>query len=316
MLHPGNSENLLDRAMRTTLFLILVLLPAFATAHGQEVTVVQPMNEGQEVLAVKPKALEQGFAEAALMASLDILPGELGEERQKLLKAFLGPRTRELVLSYAELAHEQTWNELTLRLDVRINRQILKGLLREAGVFYTSVEPWPYSLTLSGGAPGDFMEVEDLQRLTGVVIKPDADPALSLRRDEGGALRAELRTGGRVLTEVHQELGPLWFRIWRQYFNLPEVQARVMRTAILLTEGWANVRQAAAFDRELNGWDRLVEEARLTEIDMGERTITGRWVLTVRNSDLLMANLKERLTERGIRFSFLTPADDDAEERP
>jgi hypothetical protein len=83
----------------------------------------------------------------------------LSEKRQKLLMDYLAPRTRELVLSYAELEYQQTWTELMLRLDVRINRQVLKKHLREAGVFYTSVEPWPYALTLSGGAPGDVQVV-------------------------------------------------------------------------------------------------------------------------------------------------------------
>jgi hypothetical protein len=295
--------------MRTTIAILLILLFTHGTAAGQEVTVIQPVTEGTDVMAAKTKALEQGFAEAAVLASIEILPGQLSGDRQKLLQEYLASRVRELVLSYTELEYQQTWTELTLKLDVLINRQILKKHLRESGVFYTSVEPWPYSLTLSGGPPGGFLVVDDLQRLTGLVIRPDVDPALILSLAEGGGWRGELSTGERVITGVHQDLGSLWFKLWGQYFNLPEVQARVMRTAVLFTEGWANVRQAAAFDKELNGWDRLVEEARLTEIDMGARTITGRWVLKVRNSDLLMQNLKGRLTERGISYSFLPPAD-------
>jgi hypothetical protein len=295
--------------MRTSFFLICFLLLSFGSAAGQEVTIIEPVTEGEELLVLKRKALERGFAEAAVLASTDMLPGELGEERQKLLLEYLAPRTREFVLSYTELDYQQTWTELMLKLEVRINRQILKKHLQETGIFYTSGEPWPYSLTMSGGAPGDFLAVDDLQRLTGVVVRSGADPALSLHRTEAEAWRGELISGERVVTEIHHDLKTLWFRIWRQYFNLPEVQSKVMRSAVLLTEGWANVRQAAAFDRELNGWDRLVEEAKLTELDLGEQSITGRWVLKVRNSELLMENLKERLAERGIRFTFLPPAD-------
>jgi hypothetical protein len=272
--------------------------------------VVWPMAAGEQLFEVKGKALEQGFADAAVLASMEILPGSLSEKQQALLREYLAPRTREFVLSYAELSHEQTWTELTLTLDVRINRQVLKNLLQEIGLFYTSAEPWPYSLTLSGGLPGDFLAVDDLQALTGLVIRHNADPALSLHRDGADVWRGELSTGGRVITEVHQDLRSLWSRIWRQYFNLPEVQARVMSTAVLFTEGWGSVREAAAFDVELNGWDRLVERAQLTEIDIGADAVTGRWVLTVRSSELLMESLKNRLAEQGIRYSFRFPDDE------
>jgi hypothetical protein len=295
--------------MRTAVLVLLAMIVFGGSAAGQEVTVLQPVADGEATVAVKAKALERGFAEAAVQASMEILPGSLSEKRQKLLMDYLAPRTRDLVLSYAELEYQQTWTELMLRLDVRINRQVLKRHLREAGVFYTSVEPWPYALTMGGGAPGDFQALDNLQILTGVVVRPGADPALTLQRVEGGAWKGELRTSGQVITETNQDLSALWFKIWGRYFSLPEVQARVMRTAVLITEGWANARQAASFDRELNGWDRLVEEAQLMDIDIGQATITSRWLLKVRNSDLLMGSLKERLSERGIRFSFQSTAE-------
>jgi hypothetical protein len=282
----------------------LALVVFGGSAAGQEVTVLQPVAEGEATVAVKAKALERGFAEAALQASLEILPGSMSEKRQKLLMDYLAPRTRELVLSYSELEYQQTWTELMLRLDVRINRQVLKRQLREAGVFYTSVEPWPYALALSGGAPGDVQILDNLQLLSGMVVRPSADPTLHLQRVDGGAWKGELRTSGQAITETNQDLAALWFKVWERYFSLPEVQARVMRTAVLITEGWASGRQAASFDRELNGWDRLVEEAQLMDIDMRQTTITCRWLLKVRNSDLLMGSLKERLSERGITFSF------------
>ncbi|MFP4071426.1 MAG: hypothetical protein ACLFTB_05215 [Desulfovibrionales bacterium] len=288
---------------RVSAALIFLLLTA-GSGLAEQVTVILPLDEDQDTIQARAMALEQGFAKAAVQETMSILPGELPEERKTLLEEYFQPRTQELVLSYKEVDTQQTWTELQMVLEVRINRPLLKKMLQEIGIYYTTVEPWPYSLTMSGSGPGDFAILEDLQILSGLVVRDGADPALHLRKTESGTWRGELQVGSKLLTEHDQELKILWARLWQKFFSLPEVQTRVMHVAKLTVEGWADIKSVESFNSEISSWDRLVEEPRMLGISMDVSQISASWNLRTRDTEVLRQNLQERLGPQGVSFDL------------
>jgi hypothetical protein len=292
----------MNSARTIILFLMVLLIPA-AAAKGVEVRVDWPAVENATEPMPRSAAIDTGFNKAVHLTALDLLPGSLALERSKLLYSYLEPRAGEYVLSYSEegVVHDPA---RTLVMNVDVNRQALKDTLKRIGVYYTVDEFRNFDLRLSGGAQAFWEELGRLTTLSGLTVEDGSQPRLHLSLTDNATLMGTLSAGDKEWIAYSNNLEGLWADLWGQWFTLPEAEEGLFQAAVLTVSGWYSPEGVRAFVQKISGWERELESAVLTEVEMLPDGIKAKWLVRYRDERALEERLSSYLYDRGLGFEF------------
>jgi hypothetical protein len=255
--------------------------------------------------SAKAMAMERGFTIAAMQEAMQMLPNTLPDARWRLLEAYLAPRTREFVLSYTVEDFRLSKTDVAMTLNVRINRPVLKNVLKGIGVFYTVSTSLTCTFILEGASPEDKRKIEELQLLSGIAVHDGVGgPALSLKRTETGVWKGELSEMKFKVNETDQSVSILWARLWNKYFSLSEVQARYGRPLLVVVEGWKHSDGVKEFSAGMANWDQWIDEGYLMEVATSKDTYRATWRILALNADPLRLKLEKVASEKGLKISI------------
>lgn len=294
-----------------TFFLTLILtclatLPAFA--GNIEVSVVEEENESS--MELQNRAMNEAFAEAVHKEALRLLP-PLGEKRSALLREELKEKAGYYVLGYDKVQTEPSEDGLTMRMNVKINRQALRDGLKAMGVFSTARERLSTDVRVKGLNEEDRMKLKGLMLLTGIDPSSDVDsPAIMISKDEKEMFDAQMRIPGRVWRGRGKDLGVVWNDLWKRYFTRQMAQAPKTGMATLRIAGWFTPDGVREFDRILRKWDGALSDVQLLELDMQASGVSGIWSAHILNRELLTGRLEAFLPDRGLSYSIDEKADE------
>lgn len=310
-------------------------LAAAPAAWARSVSVTWTEGAANATVRDRAGALQSAFRTAVFREAMDILPGPIDEERQSLLWDFLADRSGDWVQSYSETgrseqpapepsrdteAAPQAGPVRTVTLDVQVNRAAVKQALRRIGVYYTTAAPWPFELRLSGDAGEAWVQLGDLQRLTGLVAGEGVEPVLSLSRQAASAPQGQeaakdgeeaapstvwsgsLLVDGNEWTAWGPDLATVWFDLWGRFFSRPEVEAGLVRTTVLVMDGWFTPDGVRAFDAVLRGWESEVEEATLVGLTATAGGMEARWLVKTLDAQTLERRLAAYAPDRGLTW--------------
>ncbi len=292
------------------LFLLLVvwMMPCCA---DQTVLVVWPMEEGQSLPDARGSARSAGFVQGVVQEADALLPAPMSPERKTLFAARIADRTRDLVLSYKELqvAEQAEPHALTMELNLRVNTPVLKKILKDLGMFYTSRTPVACSLTLTGLRSEDWQLLEDLQTLTGVKVimgggQEPAVPRMQLRKLAEDRWQGSLTAPGGSFSGESRTLDGVWSDLWQQYFALPGVIAGVFSSVTFEVTGWYVTDGPEYFEDILQSWDKVVEQADLVSLKMTSENLGGVWSVQTLDPPSLRTRLEGFLAGRGLHLVF------------
>lgn len=295
------------------LFGAVALVTPAPAAADQEVVVTWPLEQGESPLSVRRQVLEHGFFMAVLQEAEAALPLSLEEPRRVALGTFLRPRVDDLVTSYTETgaAVQEEPAAYVVTLEVGVNGQALKEMLKSTGTFYTAGKAWPYALTLSGANPGEWRKLDVLQSVTGLhVVDVSAGeasldiPRLALRKGGDGVWQGTLATGSETYSGRHTDLEPLWLQLWSRYFGLAAVQDRVLGTVFLSVQGWPDLDGALAFDAALGDVGESLDNETLVHLSLRPDEARGMWRIRTTDRERLARDLGSILSGKGLSFEL------------
>lgn len=321
-------------ALAAGLFIICLLASTGAWAQSRSVSVTWTEGAANATVRDRAEAVQSAFRTAVFREAVDILPGPIDQGRQSLLWDYLADKAPDWVQSYSETGYvktppppsavnaedtDQAGATHRISLDVQVNRDAVKRALRRAGVYYTTTAPWPFELRLSGDVGPAWTQLGDLQRLTGLVVHEGVEPVLTLSRQlaeqpggqpagqgEADAPQAvwsgSLQTDGRQWTAWDPDLSVVWFELWGKFFSRPEVEAGLVRTAVLIMDGWYTPDGVRAFDAELRGWENEVEEATLVGLTATAGGVEARWLVKTLDAQALERRLAAYAPDRGLNW--------------
>ena len=288
--------------------LFLWAMPCFG---AQAVHVVWPMETGQRLLDVMDQARGEGFVLGVVQEADEMLSAPLTEERRALFAARIGDKTRDLVLSYKEfnVSEQADPHALVMDLSVRVNTPVLKGILKDLGIFYTGSASVPCALTLTGLGSEDWQRLEDLQTLTGVDVimggnQDTTVPAMRLSKIAANRWQGELTAFDTHFSGQGTTLDGVWSDLWKQYFKLPHVISGVFATVVFEVEGWYVTDGVEYFENILQSWDKIVEEATLVSLKMPSESLGGVWSVQTLDVQALRTRLETFLGSRGLHLVF------------
>lgn len=285
--------------------LFCLLLAPLALHADQEVRVLVEVDE-EGRLGDRSAALEQALRLGVLQEAEALLRGRLDEARQGLLREALSGLAVEYVLGYAEQEPEITGWGAVLHVDVRVNRQALRGFLQSIGLYYTLDRPVGYALEAGGLAAADAALVADMETLSGLRRGGAGSPVLRLSRDPGRGWQGVLGFEGQTWSAQAADLPRLWAALWGNYFALDRVRQGFEQRLLLTTRGWSSAVDAQGFDLVLRGWGLEAGEVRMVGVSLGPGRVQAGWEIVTMDDAGLQARLEAALRERGIDY-VLTP---------
>lgn len=290
---------------RAAVFLLACLLWGVSPALSwQQVQVDVDLDEDKSIQEVQQQGLRAGFSLAVIQESQRMVPGELSEERKKILGEHLEWKINDLVLGYRIFSRERVEDRLQMGLEVNIDTGALRSILQRTGVYYTSAAPWKYDLSTRGSSPGDFGMLQRLQTITGVEVDADAPTSVSLTRLQDGSWSGTIEYKDISHEVSGGDLNRVWFDLWAFFFTRPEVLSQMTVDFILKTTGWATTDAIMHFDEILLSWDQKVEKGIILYIHTDVPSFRAGWSLTTLNPDLLQQRLEEYLPSRGIYYTI------------
>ncbi|WP_419787770.1 hypothetical protein [Pseudodesulfovibrio sp.] len=289
-------------------FISLVLVSSLwcAAAGAAEVRVFKPMEEGVSAMQLRASAMAEGFAQAVLDASENMLPGKLDEARVEYFKEYLTDRAEPYIMGYKVLSTESSEAGLILNLDVTVNKQALRQGLKGLGLMTTAVRPVPASVALPADLDGETLVLmQHLEVLSGLQVADEGLPRFTLERArEKDVYRGRLETKEREWTSVGKDIPGLWYKLWSHYFiREEEAEARAEEHSLSVT-GWFTPDAVLEFDRVLRGWDSSVQDVQLEDMDMQSTGVGATWTFRLLNGDRLASRLQAFLPQRGLSYKI------------
>ncbi|SKA80395.1 hypothetical protein SAMN02745704_01346 [Paucidesulfovibrio gracilis DSM 16080] len=285
------------------LFLCLGLLPS--AVYADEVRIFQPREEGMSPNEMRQQALHLSFEEAVFQAALKLLPQPPSEERATLLRERLAKDVEPFVLGYKELASSPTPEGLNMLADVDVDRRGLRAELESLGLFQTIGGPLAARVVADPTLTGEDLErLRSLRILTGIAPSAVTLPELRLGREPDGPVRGVLHSSTGNWSALDPDLETVWFHLWERYFQSSAVAHRGLRTEVLSVSGWFTPDGAHEFDNMLQGWESLLREARLVDMDMAPEGVSARWEIAVADRAALVTRLEEYLPARGLGYTL------------
>jgi hypothetical protein len=289
------------------LLLCLWLTPGFA---AQTVRVIRSLEPAQSALAVQKQMLNDGFIQGIVLEADAILPVPMDEARRVLFANYVQDKTQDLVVSYKELGFKEQNDprEIMADLSVSVNTPVLKKMLKDMGIFYTSLHRVSCALTLTGLQSEDWQHLEELQTLSGVdvIYGGNQSGAVTVQLNKVGENRwqGKLTAWDSDFTAQGRTLDALWSELWKNYFSLPKVMSGIFSTVTFQVAGWYVTDGASYFEDILLSWDRLVEQATLLRLDMTDADFGGVWSVQTLDVPALRTRLEAFLKDRGLHLLF------------
>ena len=247
--------------------LSLVLFFSFAASGlcTEFVQVRRQLEPGQSAAQVKQELIQEGFVQGAMSEVNSLLDVPLSPRRQELLVSYLEPYVQRLIISYSDLGLKQAGSstEVVQELELTVNIQALKKILKKIGVFHTCVSPVRYFLSGEGLPTEQIHDLEVLYGLEQTAALEGVNAVLSLQPSAPVGFTARLFIGTRELVSRAGSLERAWKNIWEQYFALPDLALQGTSLSSLWLKGWENSAEVYAFDRTLHSWAKLIDAARL-----------------------------------------------------
>ncbi|MBN2140916.1 MAG: hypothetical protein JW718_07910 [Desulfovibrionaceae bacterium] len=292
-------------ALALAAFLCLASLAWPAASSALEVNVLKPAEEGVSPNQQRLQARDLGFLQAVVQTARGLLPEPLSEERLVLLEKYLAASAGKYVQGYKEVSAETSDQGLNLVLEVDVNRGELRKALQDMGLFMTGRDFESYCLRPGPGlTEADLQAIAEVSLLVGLRQAEGPYPCLELSRDPDGRLKGLLRVGGREWRSEDHNAAALWFTLWRGYFSGRTAASARSEDQVLKVSGWFAPDGAQEFDSVLRGWEGVVEDVRLIELDMQPSGIVGSWEIRVVNGAALETRLRQYLSARGLNFSL------------
>jgi len=286
-------------------FAIVLSVVMVSTASAGVVEVFVPADPETSVMALRNKAMTEGFAEALLQESSLVLPGVMSEERGALFKEYMVTRYKSYIQGYKVVSMHSGEEGVNLTLDVRVNRNLLRTALHEMGMFVTSTEPLSASVTW----PESFSEeqvssIQGFMTLTGIRNTPEIFPSFYYEPGPEGTFKGRFETEDKEWTAVSKDISVVWFTLWDRYFKQLADKSVAKDKEVLTVNGWFSSDAALEFDAMLRGWENAVQEVELVELDMLPSGVGGTWTLRYIDAQRLRMLLQSYLPQRGLTYQL------------
>jgi hypothetical protein len=274
-------------------------------AWAEEVQAFKPAEAGVSAVQLRKAAEALAFEQAVLQAAQKLLPCDPGEQRREILRQLLAPDAGQFVREYTEISARAAPEGVTVQLEVEVDRQALRERLVRVGAVAGCGRTAAFSFRVGPGlAAADLKFVEGLMALAGLVRTGGALPELSLERAAGGSYRGTLRTAQDASSAADKDLRALWTALLGRHFAQEQAKAARSDTKTLRVSGWFAPDGLSDFDRVLRGWDAVVQDVQLLEMDIQPAGIVGRWRVRVMDAKALEVRLGEYLPGRGLSYAI------------
>ena len=284
------------------LFGCVVLLGTTSFA-GQEVRLFVDAEEAG-ASEPRPSALRRALAQGVVQEADVLLRGELGEQRLAVLRQILEPRADEYVLGWEELEYLPTEWGAVLHLEVRVNREALRGFLQSLGIYSTRGRVTGYHLDAQNLGAEWMPMVRNLEQLSG--LREDGSNALVLRLGilSDGGWQGVLDYEGLVWTATGRDLPEVWAGLWGNYFQLDRVRQGFEDTLTLVTQGWNSAGEIQAFDRQLRGLEVSMDRIDLLGLFSQAGRYEARWRIVTMDPDGVKTQVQGLIQNQPATFSF------------
>lgn len=289
---------------------VAVLLLATAV-QAAEVRIFKPREEDISPMQLRAQAMAEGFAQAVLDQAVTMLPAGLDESRTEALRQYFVGHSKPYIQGYKIISSQDMEAGLILRLDVRVNRKVLRGGLIKLGLFQTTEQPlaasvvWPEDLDEDASAL-----VGSLVTMSGLALEEGAVPSFTLELGPKNSYKGHLILEDSEWKATNKDMSALWVELWARYFTKVEDSLEKEKPLELSISGWFAPDAALEFDRVLRGWESVVQEARLVEMDMQPTGVGAIWEIRTLGEERLKNMLQAYLPERGLSFVLVKGADE------
>jgi len=291
-------------------FFVAIFLAQSGSVAAGEVRVFKPMEEDLSPMQLRNQAMAEGFAQAVLEDAQVMLPGDMDEMRSELFKQYLIDHAKPYVQGYKVLSLQDMDAGLILRLDVKVNKKMLRDGLKRMGFFATIKAPQVVAIALPEGMDEEATaQLRGLVTLTGLQVADVMYPSFTLEFGPEKIYKARLVLKDREWVAMNKDLAVLWFDLWGRFFTRFELTAYRAKAQTLSVSGWFSPDAVLEFDRVLRGWDSAVQEVQLVEMDMQSTGVGASWEVRILNSDRLNMMLQAFLPQRGLSFQLSEDAE-------
>ncbi|MFN2342648.1 MAG: hypothetical protein ABR542_04765 [Desulfonatronovibrio sp.] len=284
-------------------FIILIMIPASAYSW-QQVSVEKHIDEEDSSKDVRDMVLDKGFRRAIGLEIDRLIPGKLSIERSSALMNHLQGRVEDLVQGYRRTQWHQDDTVMGLDMEVDINVQLLREILQESGVYYTSLTPLHYSLSTKGISLDAFSDLQRFQLITGVTSDSEAPTRLTIAYTPEKAWTGEIEHEQINLSVSGSELEDVWFDLWGYFFSRPDIVSIFVKEITLDTTGWPTIDYVRSFDSILMDWNEEVEKSEIVSIFTDIPSLMVTWNISTLNRDILIRRLDHFFDAREMSYNI------------
>ena len=285
--------------------ILLLLSVGLVRAEVHRLEVKKEIKPGAEETFSRTDQ-QKALSRAILREAERILSGSLPEARKEVIREFLLQKVQDFVLSYSEKRYLDGEDTAVLGLEVRVNTQAVKELLKKWGTYYTAKREWTYRLELNGELDNEAeLRLADLESVSGLRRDSMARfPVFRIRPPENkeGRWEGTLRQDGEETVYTGESLKDLWLKTWSDYFAQREVRLQVERVMRLAASGWSTSTGIRHFDNTLQGWSTRLDRAVLGSIDFEPGEISGIWTVYTLTPEELRSRLQSYMPSHGLDF--------------
>lgn len=280
------------------------VFPTLSLAGKVQVYTVK--EENMSSMALRNRALAEGFAHAVADEAQALLGGALDQNRLEAMRQYLVDSAKEYIQGYNILSSEDVEDGLMMTLDVHVNRRTLRDGLTRLGFFETAKTLQPASVTWPGEMTDEELSaLQSLMVLSGVEQAVDVYPAVTLEYGpKKGTYKGTLVTEDREWGAAGKSLSMVWTDLWVRYFTRPKDNATSPKGRLLTVSGWFTPDGVLEFDRVLKGWDFAVQDSRLVEMDIQPTGVGATWNMNILDPKRLSTLLNSFLPQRGLSFQL------------
>lgn len=290
--------------MKKILFLIMLMMIPAGAYPWQQVSVEKYLVEDDLSGDVRSEVIDEGFRQAIELEIDRLIPGKLSAERNYALMGHLEGRVEDLVQGYRRTVWHEDNTVIGLDMEVDIHVQLLKKILKESGVYYTSISPWHYSLSTKGISPDEFADLQRLQLITGVVADSEASTDLSIAYTPGSGWTGEIDHEQKSMSVSGSKLEDVWFDLWGYFFSRKDIVSIFVEEITLDTTGWATIDSIMDFDSILDGWQEEVESRDIVSVFTDVPSLMVTWNISTLNRDFLIKRIDQFFASRKLNYNI------------
>ncbi len=283
-------------------FMTLLLLAQCQVAYARYCTIVES-NCTEASFAFNATLRKNILTRAILKEALSLLPYNLSPLRREMLLFFLETHPLKFVLSYKEKEFSQKGAPM-LEVDVAVNKQVLKKVLKAIGVYFERKSLF-FSLSTKGLDEKDHMELFNLETLSNMVEDPQEKGLHMEVTKVGRAYSGSLSFGKKLWSDTTPSLSLLWQHLWGKYFSLPEIKRKYYTIIQVCAHGWLTVAGLKFFEKDLCRHIEILDEVEMESLDMKE-DIGGRWKIYTLRPSALISFLTNYFLKREMEFQLTT----------